>query len=260
MISRHVRWGRLCAGCVAFSLTISLVAAEPPDYEQPKLLTGKVFESGTSNVLYHFKRTGKRDGETVYVLREFTYPDGKLAARERVTYIGGKLASFQLDELQIGAQGTTTAETDAKGRRKLLFTYSTGVGNKAKKKTSSEVPSGEAVVGDMLPVFLRDHWDELMRGKPASFRFIAQDRLETVGFKIVKEAETTWRGQPAVRLRMEPTSMIISAIVDPLFFIVEKNGTHRVLEYDGRTTPKKGQGASWKDLDAVTIYDWTAEN
>ena len=108
----------------------------------------------------------------------------------------------------------------------------------------------------MIPYFIVAHWNELARGTAVNFRFIAQSRLETVGFKLVKEADVMWRGKAAVRLRMEASSMIIAQIVDPIFFIVEKDGAHHVLEYVGRTTPKLRDGNKWKDLDARTVYDW----
>ncbi len=230
-----------------------VVLAAPPSHELPKHLAGVVYARGTSNVLFRFERTAVRDGDTIRVLRTFTAPDGKLAARERVTFVDGKLAAFQLDELQTDAQGNTRVSPAAKDKSKLDFDYAVG---RAKKKTGSETAEGEVIVGDMIPYFLVAHWDELMRGQPAKFRFIVQERLETVGFKLVKESEVDWRGKRAVRIRMEPTSIIIAQLVDPLFFIVEKESPHRVLMYDGRTTPKIRHGKSWKDLDAVTIYDW----
>ena len=64
------------------------------------------------------------------------------------------------------------------------------------------------------------------------------------------------RGIPTLRLRMQASSFIIAQIVDPLFFVVEKAVPHRVLEYEGRTTPKRRDGNKWKDLDARTVYDW----
>jgi hypothetical protein len=45
-------------------------------------------------------------------------------------------------------------------------------------------------------------------------------------------------------------------MVVPLFFIVETNGEHRILQYTGRTTPRVKAGNKWKDLDAVTVFDW----
>ena len=234
-----------------------LSAGEPAiDYAQPEQLTGRVLERGSNKLLFHFKRTATRVGPTARVLREFTNPDGSLAARERVTYESGRLIAFQLDELQTGGQGTTTVAPDARhpGRKTLVFEYSAGPNSR--KKTSGEALQNDTLIGDMIPYFILLHWDQLMRGDDVKFRFIAQSRLETVGFKLLKDGETTVRGAPAVRLKMQASSLLIAQIVDPLFFLVEKNGAHRVFQYDGRTTPKARQGDSWKDLDAVTVYDW----
>ena len=73
---------------------------------------------------------------------------------------------------------------------------------------------------------------------------------------MAKDSEATRDGKPVVRFKMEPTSVIIAQLVDPIFFVVEKQGAHRVLEYDGRTTPLIKSGNKWKDLDAVTVYEW----
>jgi hypothetical protein len=139
-------------------------------------------------------------------------------------------------------------------KRKLLFEWTEAAG--AKTKTADEALQPDTLVGDTIPYFIVTHWNKLAQGTAVNFRFIASSRLETVGFKLVKESEINWRGKPALRLRMEPSSVIIRQIVDPLFFIVEKDGAHRVLEYIGRTTPKHREGTKWKDLDARTIYDW----
>ena len=239
----------------------AIAAAEMTiDYAQPVLLTGKVYEisSGTNKVLFTFKRTAARSNTTVHVTRDFHYPNGSLAARETIVYERGKLSSFQLDEKQTGARGNAIAVPESRNpaKQKLLFDWITGDGKDAKKKTDSETLQADTLVADMIAPFINAHWNKLMRGEPATFRFIASSRLETVGFKLVKEAEVTWRGQPALRLRMEPSSFVIAQIVDPLFFIVEKGGEHRVLEYAGRTTPRLRDGSKWKDLDARTIYDW----
>jgi hypothetical protein len=55
---------------------------------------------------------------------------------------------------------------------------------------------------------------------------------------------------------MEPTSLIIARLVDPLFFTLEKDGQHRVLQYTGRVTPKTRIGNKWDDLDATVVFDW----
>ena len=264
MNSRFARWCQRSKTCrpqllATFFATIlwastDLHAAESPDYEQPKLLTGTIYEtsSGTNKVLFTFKRTAERSNTFVHIVRDFSYPNGSLAARETLVMNQGSLVSFDLDERQTGAHGRSTVLDGS--RPKLMFDWIDG--GSAKKKTDSETLQGNTLVGDMIPYFIVAHWDELTRGQPVNFRFIVSSRLETVGFKFVKESDVTWHGKPAVRLRMEPSSVIIRQIVDPLFFVVEKDSAHRILEYVGRTTPKLRDGNKWKDLDARTIYVW----
>jgi hypothetical protein len=111
----------------------------------------------------------------------------------------------------------------------------------------------------MIPAFIDSHWVALDKGSAVKFRYIVLSREETVGFKLLKEAETTWRGQSVVRIKMVPTSFIIAQLVDPLVFVVEKSGKHRILEYIGRTTPMVRNGNKWKELDAISVFDWKPE-
>jgi hypothetical protein len=37
---------------------------------------------------------------------------------------------------------------------------------------------------------------------------------------------------------------------------MQKDPPHHVLQYVGRTTPKVEVAGKWKDLDAVTVFDW----
>jgi hypothetical protein len=236
------------------------IAAPAVAYENPTTLGGTIYEtsSGTNKVLFTFMRTAVRSNSTVRVNRDFLYPNGAVAAREQLVFDHGQLVSFHLDERQTGARGSSIVAADPKNpaKQKLLFDWITTEGGKTKTKTDGETLQAETLVGDMIPYFVLAHWNELARGDEVAFRFIASSRLETVGFKLVKESEVTWRGKPALRLRMEPSSIVIRQIVDPLFFIVEKDGAHRILEYVGRTTPKARDGNKWKDLDARTVYDW----
>lgn len=225
-------------------------ASSGADYAQPNRFSGTVYEtaSGTNKVLFTFLRTAVRSNGTIHVVRDFLYPNGSVAAREVATFKDGRLLSFHLDERQTGARGNSAVSGS-----KLLFEW---LGPDGKKKTDSEDMESNTLIGDMIPYFILDHWKELSTGKAVNFRFIASSRLETVGFKLVKDSEVTWRGKPALRLRMEPSSVIIRQIVDPLYFTVERDGSHRVLEYVGRTTPKLREGSKWKDLDARTVYEW----
>lgn len=172
-------------------------------------------------------------------------------------YEAGQFASLVTEELQTGDRGSAVVRPDPKsfGKRRVYFDYTTGQGSAARTSSDSERIEHETLVDDMIPAFMVSHWDALMQGATATFRFIVPSRTETVGFKLVKDSETVWRGTAAVRLRMEPTSFIIAQLVDPVFFTVEKGGRHRILEYVGRTTPLIRKGNKWKELDAVIIFD-----
>src|SRR6185369_11975465 len=88
-------------------------------YEEPKNLTGAIYAQGSKKLLFRFRRTATRSGEKLNVQRDYTYPDGKLAAQEKVIYQGNDLVSYELKELQIGAVGSTkiqlSKEPTAKG-------------------------------------------------------------------------------------------------------------------------------------------------
>jgi hypothetical protein len=229
-------------------------------YEDPKLLLGTVYakDSGQQQVLFKFKRVATRSGSTLNVLREYTYPDGKPAARERVVYEGDNLVSYALDELQIGAAGTVKVRRNPANpaRNTLLFAYTKNLASGSQPKTSTEALRNDTLIGDMVAPFLAAHWAELSKGDKVKCRFVVVPRRETVGFTFAKDSETTLQGRRVVIIRMEATSLIIAKLVDPVVFTLEKDGQHRVLQYVGRVTPKAKAGNKWNDLDARFVFEW----
>ena len=250
-------------GYVGFGLTFAAQAdpaaavPETGDYLEPARLTATISspEERGSKELFRFRREATREGATVRVLREYSRPDGTLVARERVVYQAGKLISFQLEEPLSGAHGSVLVQTDPDrpDRRNLNFDYTSETGS---RKSDVENLEPDTLVNDTVGPFIAGHWAMLMKGESAKARFVAVARAETVGFKFLKESETTWRGRPVAIIRMQPTSWIIAQIVKPLRFVVEKESKHRVLQYTGRTTPRVLRGKRWEDVDAVTVFDW----
>jgi len=229
-------------------------------YEDPKLLSGTIYamDSGQQQVLFKFKRVATRSGSRINVLREYAYPDGKPAARERLIYDGDDLVSYALDEMQIGAAGAAKVQRDASSpaKRALLFEYAKDLASGGKPKTSTEALRNDTLTSDMVAPFLVSHWGDVANGDKVKCRYVVVPRRETVGFTFVKESETTSQGRSVVIVKMEPTSLIIARLVDPVFFTLEKGGQHRVLEYTGRVTPKSKVGNKWGDLDATVVFDW----
>ena len=237
-------------------------AVAETDNDNTRRVTGTIYEKGPEprRVLFKFRRTATGSNSTVRVLREYYPPDGSLAARERVVYENGRLISCEIEELQTGAKGRVVIGPDPQknNQPKLFFQYTPRTG--APTQAKSETLHQDAVVSDMIPSFISSHWEQLMKGSSAKFRFIVFQRAETVGFKLMKDSEATWHGKPVIILRMEPTSLVIAQLVDPVFFTVEKSAGHRILQYVGRTTPMIKKGNKWESLDAVSVFDFgTAE-
>jgi hypothetical protein len=175
-----------------------------------------------------------------------------------MVYDGDNLVSYALDELQISAAGNMKVQCDPgdPARSALLFEYTKDLASGGTPKTSTEAMRNETLTGDMVSAFLVSHWGELSKGEKVKCRYVVVPRRETVGFTFTKESETTSQGRPVAIIRMEATSMIIARLVDPVFFTVEKDGQHRVLQYVGRVTPKTRDGNKWDDLDATFVFEW----
>ena len=231
-------------------------ADTPSRYEYPKFLTGTIYaaNSDQKRVLYKFKRTVTTSGNSLTAVREFIAPHGTLAARETVVYLGDDLVSFEVEDLQAKTSATVQLSRAAKTKATIAFKYVSG--NNTKTNIATESLRPDTLISDMIAPFLTAHWADLLKGKEVKFRFVAADRAETIGFKFAEHAESTRNGKPVIVLKMSPSSFVIAPFVNPIYVTMEKDGEHRVLQYDGRTTPKIKDGNEWKDLDAVTVFDW----
>jgi hypothetical protein len=226
-------------------------------YEEPACLTASIYsKTDPDHLLFKFKRAVTRSGSTLKVQRDFSYPDGRIADREWVTYEGDALLMYELEELQTGSGGTAQLRyaTANPVRGSINFEYAKEpVGH---PKTRTETLVQNTLVGDMVGPFLADHWETLLRGEKVKCRYIVIARRETVGFTFIKDAESTWQGHHVLLAKMEPSSSLIAALVEPLVFTLEMAPPHRVLKYVGRTVPKAQLDGKWKDQDVVTVFDW----
>jgi hypothetical protein len=79
--------------------------------------------------------------------------------------------------------------------------------------------------------FLRDHFGELMAGETVTFSFAVAGNLDTFKFRAKKVGEATFEGRPAVKLRIEPDSLL-RFLVDPLEVTYEPP-QRKLVEYRG---------------------------
>ena len=231
--------------------------AAPYDFANPKSLTGTLYKIGSDskNILYRFQRTARQEGDTVFVERKFTSPDGGVAAVENIVYESGRLASYEMKEFQAGVSGTIAIAPDPKNpaRQKLFIGYTNGLN--PPKGAAQPLPDN-LVIDDTLYPFMLAHWDELMKGHAVKFHFVSLEMKKTFGFRLVKTGQTTMHGHTHIQIKMEPSNFFVTLAVTPLLFTVEKEDDHRIVSYTGRTTPRVKKGGAWKYLDAETVFDW----
>jgi hypothetical protein len=232
--------------------TISAEQAGVNGARQDEVLIGKIYakDSKLQDLLFNFRRTATREGNKIRVTRTYSYPDGRIAAVEKATYDDRSLRSYTLIEKQIEAYGRAEIHGDADtGSGQISFRYVKD------DETYTEVEDLESttVVNDNIVPYLHQHWEQLMQGGEVYLRYMVIPRTRTVGFNMIKSDETSWRGQPAVIIKMVPSNWFISLVVDPVYFTVLKS-SREVVQYEGRVTPKLKANGEWQDLDAVMVF------
>ena len=234
------------------------VGTAPKEPAEPKLLTGTIYQkdSGRKNILFLFQRTATQTGDTLRVERKFLQPDGTLVAVENITYQDGQLLDYQMSEPRADIFGDIQTIPDPKkpGARRILIDYCHPPA--PRKKNAGDSLKPDTLIADNLYPFIIAHWQELMSGGMVKFHFISLEQECTYTFQLAKDSESSLNERPSVRLKMTPTNPLISTMVEPLYFTLEKDGDRRLLNYVGRTTPRIKKGKLWKYLDAETVFDW----
>ncbi len=248
----------LATGSVVLATdTVPPATAGTFDFANPKIFTGTLYETGSNRkkILYQFRRTAVRTGDTVRVTREFTTTNGSPAAVENIVYESSRFVSYQMQEFQADVSGRIEIAPDSKNpaQSKLFISYGNGLN--PPKGDAQNLPT-DMVIDDTLYPFLLAHWEELMRGDTVKLHFISLERKRPFVFRLVKTGESTAAGRAEVQIKMESVNLLVGRLVNPLVFTVEKTGEHRVISYLGRTTPRISKGTTWKYLDAETVFDW----
>jgi len=226
------------------------------DVAGPARFTGTLYEMGShrQKVLYRFVRTAARTGCAVRVERQFTTPDGKLAAVETVFYESNQLVSYGMKEFQANLSGSIEIgpEPAQAGQSRIRIGYAKAL---VPIQGAWQPLAPNTLIDDDLYPFMLAHWDDLMGGESVKFHFVSIEWQRTFNFRLVKTGENVVAGHNCEQIAMKPVGFLLSQVVNPLVFTVEKAPPHLILSYLGRTTPRVRQGGAWKYLDAETVFD-----
>ncbi|MFL5812898.1 MAG: hypothetical protein ACJ763_04925 [Bdellovibrionia bacterium] len=213
------------------------------------VIRSKTYEAGSNRTkpLFDMVREEKTDGDQTTIIESYTDLQGNEVFRGETKLQGGKIASYDLQQKQLHESAKILVKDG-----KIFFEYTNRDG---KVKKDEEKWHDNFVLGATLLRYIRAHSDDLMAGRDIDMRFGVPDRCETVGFKIFKEEEKKIDGRDVIIAKMKPTSVIIAALVKPLYFYIDK-ASGKLLEFRGRVLPKQKDGDRFKDLDAETVYSY----
>lgn len=214
--------------------------------------TGKIFEmnSNKQKLLFTYQHETANKGEMRVVTNTYKDKDGGVAAVETIEWVkdgaNEKVRRYHMSQKQLQAEGDVEVKDG-----KIVFTYV----RDGKEKKYDEKLTDDFIVGPSITAYLQRNWAAIARGDHIKARLAVPDRQETLGFEYFKDGEETLNGQKAFVIKMKPANFMIAAIVKPLFFLYTPDGA-RLLEVRGRTQVKQNVDGKWKDLDAVTVYEY----
>ncbi len=229
-----------------YFLSVALLASQMSFAVSDKEISGELYkiDSNKQQKLYNFKnKVTELDG---IFHAESTYSDQEMnpVVIEKADFKGPELIKYEIDHKQLEQVGTIEVKEG-----QVLFSKT----ESGKTKTAKEKAKENLVVPPSLVYYTHSKWSVIMSGKNLEIRLAVWDRLETVGFRLKKIKEIEFEGNKAILVKMDPTSFIIRALVDPIYFTFAADGS-KLYMVKGRTAPKIKEGSQWKDLDAEIYY------
>ena len=232
--------------------TTSSTSATPIVEKLTPFIDAKLYEIGSDRKKVLFSLQVKQNKDRSFSRSEFKNTKGEVVTTEEIHYNSdGSLSVFKISHPLMKQSG----EISIKGK-KVYFSYSkTNDEGKIETDTDDEDLTDDFVIGPMIRGYVQKRWATIAKGDDVDFRIAVVDRQETVGFKIFKDKETELSGKKVWVLKMKPTSFIIAAIVDPLYFTFTADGK-TLLEVKGRTLPKVMKDGKWQDVDVDGVYNF----
>ncbi len=231
-------------------LGIFLAGSALADHE----VNGRVFYDALDpkNPSFWFHSVVTENGTKKKVVSTYSDKQNKPLVVEESEFENDRLVAYRYQQLQVSEHG----EAKFRGQTMDLSFFEDG-----KTETDSEEFDSSLIVAPMIGSVLQKNWPTLVAGDDLKVRYLAIERLETIGFKFYKDKERKLHGQDVVDIVMKPSSVFISALVSPVRIAVTKAEPHWIVESNGRTpirVPEVNPPRSrkdWKAIDARVEYD-----
>jgi hypothetical protein len=214
-------------------------------YSFDLVLTGDVYSLDKTKKILNFERHEKVISKSEKKIKGiFKDLDGNILVIETATIQDGKTINAKVDHIQTKESGTISVSDG-----KIYFEKK--VGTDIEKDTEDYTPN--FTVGMSSMSFIKKNWSTLIKGDTVESRFGVWYRKDTVGFDLFKTREFVLNGEKVVEIKMSASSFIIRAIVDPIYFVLNKNSLE-LKTVKGRISPKLLKNGKLTDLDAYIEY------
>lgn len=220
------RWrGRQAALLPAAMLVLATAMGEAAAAPREERYLGFASEQGSGRYLYTEVHRHQYDGRRwLGGSIRYVAPDGSLLGEKQLDFRADPHVPLMQYRLRQPAYEERITAVDAGGM--VLEKRSQG---RVERKRLARVPGQAADSG--FNAFLVDHLDDLAAGRSVSLRFAVVGQLDQYRFRVKPLGRLTLAGEPALRLRVEPDSLL-RLLVDPLE-VVYGLQTRQLLRYQG---------------------------
>ena len=209
------------------------------------VLSGEVYNVDKTKKIMTFERHEEKISKSETNIKGiFKDLNGKILVIETATLKEGVTINAGVEHFQTKESGTITLKDG-------ILSFKKKVDGEIELDTEKHTPN--FLVGMTFIPFIHRHWKEILNGDSIESRFGVWYRKDTVGFDLFKTKDLEIEGRKYIEIKMSASSFIIRAIVDPIYFIFEKE-TKNLKSVTGRVSPKSVVKGKHKDLDAFIEY------
>lgn len=203
--------------------------------------TGEGFDKEGKTKVFDYERFQDVQGNKTLDRAVYKGTDGKVLVEEKMETVDGKLVRYDIDQKQL--KQTAWIEAD-----KENVTFNLKKFRKRNYPQTTSLPDN-FIVGLQIVPTVRKNWDLFNNGQEMKIKLGVWHRQEAIGFTLKRDSQS----DSEMVVKMNPSSMFIRAVVDPIFFTFDKK-TKLLKSYKGRLTPKEKRGGSHYDQDGMVTY------
>lgn len=186
---------------------------------------------------YRGLHTQTFSGPVHRIEERYTNADSETVARISYRYRADDLTpvSYRLELPKLGREERVRREGDT-------LTVQVREERGEEMETDTLEIGDDAMVAFTVGLFILRHWDALLEGRALTFPLLVTGRAETYDFTVRHVPDDEAGGPGRTVIGMEPDSLLVQQVVDPVRFVFESEPPHRLVEYRGRTPIRDAEG------------------